>query len=74
MNEEHRPSMDTSQRIRHVFACTGETVHVHPGFAILLTGQKVCPTCGMPVYDITETPLGLAYYAFARPDLWRKSQ
>jgi hypothetical protein len=65
--------LNTSQRIQHVFGCTGEEVHVHPGFAILQTQDgKTCPTCGAPVNDITKTPLGMAYFAHSRPDLWRR--
>ena len=63
------PHMDTSQKIKHVFACEGSTVHVHPGLALLLTSRPVCPTCGKPVQDITDTPLGQSYFAFTRPDL-----
>jgi len=62
-------ALDTSKRILHVFACTGLPSHVHPGFALLITGKLVCPTCGASVADITHTPLGQAYFAFARPDL-----
>lgn len=62
-------TLNTSQRIQHVYGCTGETMHVHPGQALLLTSRLTCPTCGAEVTDITNTPLGQAYFAFARPDL-----
>lgn len=74
MPPQNKPSLlDTSKRLLHVFACTGPTTHVHPGFAILVTGKLTCPTCGAEVTDITETPLGKAYFAFGRPDLGAKS-
>jgi hypothetical protein len=67
--------MNTSQRIQHVFGCSGAPVHVHPGFAVLRTKTgNTCPTCGKPVTDITDTPLGQSYFAFARPDLGVKKQ
>lgn len=65
--------LDTSQKVLHVFACKGETVHVFPGVELLRFGKKECPTCGKPVADITETPLGQSYFAFARPDLGKQS-
>lgn len=65
--------LDTSKRILHVFACTGTTVHVFPGTEIAKVGKMECPTCGKPVADATDTPLGQAYFAFARPDLGKQS-
>ena len=66
-----KPTLDTSQRIRHVFACNGPTVHVHPGMALLINGNQkpVCPTCGAAVQDVTNSLLGQSYFAFARTDL-----
>jgi hypothetical protein len=64
--------MDTSQQLRHVFGCLGSTMHVMPGFRLLRAGDIThCPVpeCGAPIHDITDTPLGQAYMAFARPDL-----
>jgi hypothetical protein len=62
---------DTSQRIRHVFGCTGDPIHIFPGLTLakINTGKLVCPTCGKPVHDITNTPLGQSYFERARPDL-----
>jgi hypothetical protein len=63
---------DTSKRIRHVFGCTGEPTHVFPGLTLakINTGDVIlCPTCGKPVHDITNTPLGQSYFERARPDL-----
>lgn len=65
-----KPPMDTSQRIFHVFGCTGSPMHVYSGFVLLRAGDiKKCPDCARPVVDITDTPLGQAYFAFTRPDL-----
>ena len=65
-------NMTTSQRIYHIFACTGTPTHVHTGTALLKSGDaKTCPVpgCNKPVADITNTPLGQSYFAFARPDM-----
>lgn len=64
--------LSTSQRLLHVFICEGTHSHVHPGLALLTIGKPKCPTCGAEVKDITDTPLGQAYFAFARPDLGAK--
>lgn len=68
-NYPTKPHMDTSQRIRHVYACNGTPLHVTSGFQLLQTNSLRCPYCGAEVSDITKTPLGQAYFAFARPDL-----
>jgi hypothetical protein len=47
-------------------------MHVTPGVKLLRAGDIThCPVpeCGAPIHDITDTPLGQAYMAFARPDL-----
>ena len=71
MTRQTKPNLlDTSKRILHVFACGGVPAHVHPGLVLIMAvNGYVCPTCGGPVADITDTPLGEAYFAFARPDL-----
>jgi len=70
MNTSINQLLDTAKRIYSVFACQGNPVHVAPGFALRAEGGKcVCPTCGASVTEITETPLGKAYFAFVRPDL-----
>jgi hypothetical protein len=70
MNTSINQLLDTAQRIYSVFVCQGNPAHVAPGFALRAAdGKCVCPTCGADVTDITETPLGQAYFAFARPDL-----
>lgn len=62
--------MNTSQRIRHVFGCAGETRHLTPGFALLRSSDPTkCPECGAGVSDVTDTPEGQQYLAFARFDL-----
>jgi uncharacterized paraquat-inducible protein A len=62
--------MDTSQQIRHVFACHGPKMHINPGFVLLRKGDiSKCPDCGAEVYDATDTLVGQAYIAFARIDL-----
>lgn len=66
-------NMDTSQQIRHVFGCRGSTMHIHPGIVLLRKGDATrCADCGAPVQDITDTPVGQAYIAFARLDLGEK--
>jgi hypothetical protein len=65
--------MDTSQQIKHVFACRGSSMHIHPGFVLLRKGDiDHCPDCGADVYDVTDTPIGKAYFAYTRPDLGEK--
>jgi len=67
-------SLDTSQRIYHVFGCAGPIMHVWSGQAILTSGNGLhCPTCGYSVKDVTNTRLGKEYFAFGRPDLSEKS-
>jgi transcription initiation factor IIE alpha subunit len=66
--------LDTAQRIYSVFGCKGPNMHVTSGFALRATDNKcVCPACGADVTEITDTPLGQAYFAFARPDLTQQS-
>lgn len=72
MTPNSKPTLDTSQEIRHVFICNGEEKHLSPGFALLRTSRLVCPSCGADVTDVTGSPVAQAYYAFTRPDLWRK--
>jgi hypothetical protein len=68
-----RPHMDTSQRINHVFGCSGSQMHIMPGVSLLKAGDtSKCPTCGATVQDITGTLVGQAYIAFARLDLGDK--
>ncbi|HJS17304.1 MAG TPA: hypothetical protein VJ785_01050 [Anaerolineales bacterium] len=68
--ERLNPSMDTSQNINHAFGCSGEIVHVTPGYMLLRAGNiNRCPQCGAEVKDITDTLLGQSYLAFARLDL-----
>jgi len=63
-------SMDTSTKIKHVFACRGKGFHLTPGFKLLQSGDITkCPVCGAEVYDATDTPIGQAWFAFSRPDL-----
>jgi hypothetical protein len=71
MSAKKQPTMNTSQKIMHVFACRNqEKQHYHPGLALLRAGDiEHCPTCGEEVYDATDTPAGMAYFAHARPDL-----
>lgn len=57
----------TTQQFRRVFMC--ESNHVYPAVEILKFGTTVCPECGKSVKDVTDTPLGQSYFAFARPDL-----
>lgn len=64
------PSLNTSRRIRHIFAC--EDSHAHPGTEIAKRGELTCPTCGKPVKDITDTELGQLYFAFVRQDLGKQ--
>lgn len=64
-----RPTLNTSQNIRHVFGCKGTPLHVTLGKQLLQTNSLRCPYCGAEVSDITKSPLGQAYFAFARPDL-----
>lgn len=67
-------TLDTLTKIFHVFGCEGQppAYHVSPGFALLHAGKGyVCPHCGKPVKDISDTPTGKAYFAFTRPDLGR---
>lgn len=64
-----KPTLNTSQKIRHVFECDGFPHHVHPGFVLLRTDSLRCPDCGETVHDVTNAPLGQAYFAFARFDL-----
>jgi hypothetical protein len=72
MNEETQNLLDTSKRIFHVFSCEGRPSHISSGFALLVSGNGLsCPTCHKGVKDITDTPLGKAYFAFGRPDLGR---
>jgi len=75
MSDKKTNLLNTSQRIFHVFACSGKELHVTSGFALLASGKgSVCPKCGAAVEDITHTPLGKAYFAFARPDLGVQQQ
>lgn len=64
--------LNTSKRIFHVFLCSGEPGHIHPGTEIAKRGEYTCPTCDKPVHDITETELGQHYFAFVRQDLGLK--
>jgi hypothetical protein len=64
--------LDTSKKIFHVFSCENNPTHIHPGFEIAKVGKMQCPDCGKPVVDVTNTPLGKSYFAFARPDLGNK--
>jgi len=66
-----KPSLlNTSQRIQHVFICSGTPQHVSPGFAVLKAATPgTCPTCGKPVTDCTKEPIGQFYFAFTRSDL-----
>jgi predicted RNA-binding Zn-ribbon protein involved in translation (DUF1610 family) len=66
-------NFSTSQQIKHIFMCSGQKVHVFPGTELLRVGKFECPDCGAPVHDITDTALGKAYFAFARPDLGKQS-
>jgi hypothetical protein len=67
------PALSTSQNITHVFGCGGIPVHVTPGYQLLRAGTGTrCPQCGAEVTDITQTPLGQSYIAFARIDLGTK--
>jgi hypothetical protein len=68
--DNEKPSMNTSQRIRHVYGCKGPVQHILTGIELLRAGEKRCPRpgCGAEVEDITETEQGKAYFAFARPD------
>ena len=62
--------LDTSQRIYHIFGCDGSFMHLTPGQSLLQTGNATrCPYCGATVRDMTDTPIGQAYFAQARPDL-----
>ena len=62
--------LNTSQQIKHVFGCSGATMHVTPGFQLLRAGDITrCPQCGSPVTDCTNTLLGQSYLALARFDL-----
>jgi len=62
--------LNTSQQVRHAYGCSGPVLHVTPGISLLRAGDITkCPQCGASVADITDTPLGQAYLAFARPDL-----
>jgi hypothetical protein len=64
--------LDTSKKIYHVFLCSGQPSHVSNGFRLLATQQGLtCPDCGMPVKDVTETPVGKFFFAVSRPDLGR---
>lgn len=69
----HNPALaDTFRRVfaHNVFGCSGPRMHVH--FAKSLHKSPAgysCPQCGAPVNDITEAPVGQAYFAFGRPDL-----
>jgi hypothetical protein len=69
MPTDKKPTFDTSQRIFHVFGCTGPFMHLVPGFAVLQTNSSHCPYCGADVQDVTNTPVGKAYFAQTRPDL-----
>jgi hypothetical protein len=66
--------LNTSQRLQHVYGCTGQTMHITTGTAILQHGEMKCPTCNAPVQDITNTPVGKSYFAFGRPDLGARPQ
>lgn len=60
----------TSIQLRHVFACQGKQMHLNTGTRLLQKGSiDKCPDCGAPVYDATNTPVGMAFFAHARPDL-----
>lgn len=72
MSKQDKLSLNTSQKYLHVFACNGTPQHVYPGKELLKAGKAECPECGKPVTDITNTPLGRSYFAFARPDLGKK--
>lgn len=70
MTQRSQPSMDTSQKLKHVFGCAGPTMHLMPGFRLLQSSYPGrCPECGAEVYDATNTPIGQAYLAFTRSDL-----
>lgn len=70
MAPKNKPALDTSQELRHVFACRGETMHITPGTELLKRGDaNTCPQCGATLYDATDTPVGRSYFAFVRQDL-----
>ena len=71
-NDVTKRSMNTSQQIRHVYGCESEELHLTPGFMVLRQQDpKHCAKCGKPIKDMTNTPVGQQYLAFARPDLGR---
>jgi hypothetical protein len=62
-------TLGTQQKIERTFACPG-FVHITTGTTLRRRGKSyICPKCDKPVTDITDTPVGAAYFAFGRPDL-----
>lgn len=56
-----------------VFGCKGQRLHLHLGKHLLKKQRDyICPRCHKPVQDITDTPVGRAFFDFVRPDLARE--
>ena len=69
MTRTPNPSLTTSQNINHIYGCNGPTMHLTYGIYLLRTNSNRCQECGYEVSDVTDTPVGQAYKAFARLDL-----
>lgn len=67
-------TLNTATKIFSVFGCAGPTFHVSSGLSVLRAGNGyVCPQCGAEIRDISNTPVGQQFFAWHRPDLWRKT-
>lgn len=63
-------TMTLRTKTNKVFGCAGQTFHVISGVALLKANKGYrCPYCNAEVRDITDTIVGRAYFAIARPDL-----
>lgn len=66
-------TLTTLTKIFSTFGCKGSTMHVFSGLALLRASNGyVCPYCGNAVEDISKTPVGMAYFAWVRPDLFNR--
>jgi hypothetical protein len=66
-------TISTLTKLFRVFGCLGSEFHIFSGIVLLKAVKGyVCPYCGAQVKDMTDTPIGREYFAWLRPDLWRR--
>lgn len=63
-------TISTLTKVETAYGCKGTTFHIVSGIALIREGRGYqCPYCHTEVYDISDTPIGKSFLAFARADL-----